>query len=124
MIFKGYVGQSNHRRAQEGRRDTEGGVGRPKADPECNLADLTSAERAVAASSLEGRFPLPALLARLGFPKRTYYYQLECMTRPKVPDWLGDAAEGEFRAEHCSRGYRIGVIAMVHSEPMQWSNWH
>ena len=48
-----------------------------KADPGCDPADLTGAERAVVVASLEGRFPLPALRERMGIPKSTYYYQLE-----------------------------------------------
>lgn len=77
-----------------------------KADPGCDPADLTSAERAAAVAALEGRFPLPALRERMGIPKSTYYYQLELATRPEGPDRLGDAVEAAFRAEGCSRGYR------------------
>ena len=77
-----------------------------KADPGCDPADLTSAERAAAVAALEGRFPPSALRERMGIPKSTYYYQLERMTRPEGPDWLGDAVEAAFRAEGCSRGYR------------------
>ena len=78
-----------------------------KADPGCDPADLTGAERAAAVASLEGRFPLPALRERMGIAKSTYYYQLELATRPEGPDWLGDAVEEEFEAEHRSRGYRV-----------------
>ena len=78
-----------------------------KADPGCDPADLTSAERAAAVASLEGRFPLGALRGRVGIAKSTYYYQLELATRPEGPDWLGDAVEEEFEAEHRSRGYRV-----------------
>jgi len=52
-----------------------------KADPGCDPADLTSAERAAAVAALEGRFPLPELRERMGVPKSTYYYQLERLTR-------------------------------------------
>ena len=78
-----------------------------KADPGCDPADLTSAERAAAVASLEGRFPLDALRGRVGIAKSTYYYQLGLLTRPEEPDRLGDAVEEEFLAEHRSRGYRV-----------------
>lgn len=78
-----------------------------KADPGCDPADLTSAERTRAVVSLEGRFPLRALRERMGIPKSTYYYQLELATAPEGEDWLGDAVEEEFAAEHGSRGYRV-----------------
>ena len=78
-----------------------------KADPGCDPADLTNRERALAVASLEGRFGLPGLRARMGIAKSTYYYQLELLTRPDEPDWLGDAVEEEFLAEGGSRGYRI-----------------
>lgn len=77
-----------------------------KADPGCDPADLTAAERSGVAASLEGRFPIAALRGRLGLPKSTYYYNLEVLTRPDEPDLLGDAVERAFRAEGCSRGYR------------------
>ena len=78
-----------------------------KADPGCDPADLTSAERAAAVASLGGRFPLGALLGRMGIPRSTYYYQLELLTRPDGPDRLGDAVEEEFLAEGGVRGYRV-----------------
>lgn len=77
-----------------------------KADPGCNPADLSNRERAAAVAALEGRFPLPALRARMGIAKSTYHYNLELLTRPDGPDVLGDAVEEEFRAEGCARGYR------------------
>ena len=90
-----------------------------KADPGCDPADLTSAERAAVAASLEGRFPIAALLARLGVPKSTYYYNLEVLTRPDAPDWLGDAVEEEFEAEGRARGYRtVNARLRLRPEPI------
>jgi len=93
-----------------------------KADPGCDPADLTAAERTAAVASLEGRFPLPALRGRMGIPKSTYYYQLELLTRPEGPDWLGDAVEEEFEAEHRSRGYRtVNARLRLRDEPVRVS---
>ena len=93
-----------------------------KADPGCDPADLTAAERAAAVAALEGRFPLPGLRERMGIPKSTYYYQLERLTRPEGPDWLGDAVEEEFEAEHRSRGYRtVSARLRMRAEPIRVS---
>lgn len=90
-----------------------------KADPGCDPADLTSAERTAAVAALEDRFPLPALRARMGIPRSTYYYQLELATRPEGPDLLGDAVEEEFAAEHGSRGYRTVTARLrMREEPV------
>lgn len=90
-----------------------------KADPGCDPADLTYAERAAAVASLEGRFPLGALRGRMGIPKSTYYHQLGRLTRPDGPDWLGDAVEEEFEAEHRSRGYRtVWARLRMREEPI------
>ena len=90
-----------------------------KADPGCNPADLTSAERAAAVAALEDRFPPPALRERMGIPKSTYYYQLNVLTSPDGPDWLGDAVEEEFEAEHRSRGYRtVNARLRLRAEPV------
>ena len=93
-----------------------------KADPGCDPADLTSAERAAVVAALEGRFPLPELRERMGIPKSTYYYQLERLTRPDDPDWLGDAVEEEFEAEHRSRGYRtVNARLRLRRDPIRVS---
>lgn len=90
-----------------------------KADPGCDPADLTAAERSGVAASLEGRFPIAALRGRLGLPKSTYYYNLEVLTRPDEPDWLGDAVERAFRAEGCCRGYRtVNARLRASEEPV------
>lgn len=78
-----------------------------KADPGCDPADLTNEERSLVVFRLSDRFPQGALQARVGVAKSTYHYNVEAMTRPGGDDWLGDAVEEEFRAEHCSRGYRV-----------------
>lgn len=90
-----------------------------KADPGCDPADLTYAERAAAVASLEGRFPLGALRGRMGIAKSTYYHQLGRLTAPEGPDWLGDAVEEEFEAEHRSRGYRtVWARLRMREEPI------
>ena len=69
--------------------------------------DLTYAERSLVVFRLSDRFPQRALRLRAGVAKSTYHYNVEAMTRPDGPDWLGDAVEEEFLAEHGSRGYRV-----------------
>ena len=39
--------------------------------------------------------------------KSTYHDDIETMTRPGGDDWLGDAVEEKFGAEHCNRVYRV-----------------
>lgn len=78
-----------------------------KADPGCDPADLTYRERSLAVFRLSDRFPQRDLQRRIGVAKSTYHYEVEAMTRPDAGDWLGEAVEEEFRAEHCSRGYRV-----------------
>lgn len=80
--------------------------------------DLTYAERSLVVFRLSDRFPQGALRLRAGVAKSTYHYNVEAMTRPDGPDWLGDAVEEEPLARKQAHqplpGSAHGTVAVGH----------
>lgn len=53
-----------------------------KADPRIKTGELTSKEKTIVASRLEGHFSLKIIFQELKLKRSTYYYNLESLTRP------------------------------------------
>lgn len=86
-------------------------IGVLKKDPSVDPSDLSNREKAEVVDALRDGFPLNDLLARLGLPRSSYYYQRNAIAAGDKYAGLRGLIAEVFHGVRDSRGYRY-----VHSE--------
>ena len=81
-------------------------IGVLKKDPSVDPGDLSNREKTEIVDALRGKFPLNDLLARLGLPRSSYYYQRGAIAAGDKYAGLRGLVAEIFHAVKDSRGYR------------------